>query len=168
MLVRRLARPLLASTFVFGGIDTLRNPEGRAGAAKRVTSAIPADDVQLVMVNSAAQIVAGSLLALGRLPRLSAAVLAVSLVPTTLAGHPFWEQTDAAARKAQLQHFLKNASMLGGLLLAAVDTEGRPSVAWRTRRAAKEARRAGKVAAKAGRAEAKGAAKGLHIARSAV
>ncbi|MGI8626737.1 MAG: hypothetical protein ACR2J5_09250 [Geodermatophilaceae bacterium] len=27
--------------------------------------------------------------------------------------------------------------MLGGLLLAVVDTEGKPSVAWRTRRAAR-------------------------------
>ena len=31
--------------------------------------------------------------------------------------------------------------MLGGLLIAAVDTEGKPGVAWRTRRAAKDVRR---------------------------
>ena len=31
--------------------------------------------------------------------------------------------------------------MLGGLIIAAGDTEGQPGVAWRTRRAAKDARR---------------------------
>ena len=30
---------------------------------------------------------------------------------------------------------MKNASVLGGLILAAVDTEGRPSLAWWARRA---------------------------------
>ena len=48
--------------------------------------------------------------------------------------------------------------MLGGLLLAAVDTEGRPGVAWRTRRAARDVRReAGHLKASA-RREAKLAA----------
>jgi hypothetical protein len=32
--------------------------------------------------------------------------------------------------------FFKNVSMLGGLLLAALDTEGRPSLSWRAHRAA--------------------------------
>jgi hypothetical protein len=32
--------------------------------------------------------------------------------------------------------------MLGGLLLASVDTEGRPSLAWRARRGARHAREA--------------------------
>jgi hypothetical protein len=31
--------------------------------------------------------------------------------------------------------------MLGGLILAATDTEGRPSLAWRARRAARRAQR---------------------------
>ncbi len=34
MLVRRLARPLLASIFVVEGIDALRNPGGRAKKAE--------------------------------------------------------------------------------------------------------------------------------------
>ena len=64
-----------------------------------------------------------------------------SLVPTTVAGHRFWEEKDPAQRKAQQLHFFKNVSTLGGLLLAAGDTEGKPGVAWRARRAAKDARR---------------------------
>jgi putative oxidoreductase len=55
-----------------------------------------------------------------------------------VAGHRFWEETDPAAKANQTIHFLKNVSLMGGLLLAAVDTAGKPSVAWRVRRQAKK------------------------------
>ena len=60
------------------------------------------------------------------------------LVPTTVAGHPFWEKSDPAEKAADQQQFLKNLSILGGLILAAVDTEGKPSLGWRGRRAARK------------------------------
>lgn len=167
MLVRRIARPLLASSFVYGGIDTLRNPQSRVPGAKPIVDQItdqadkqlpvqvPRDVEQYVKVNAGAQVAAGSLLALGRLPRLSALVLSASLVPTTLAGHRFWEHDDPQERFGQTAHFVKNLSMLGGLLIAAVDTEGRPSVGYLARRAARRAGqatdRAQKRAAKAQR-----------------
>jgi hypothetical protein len=62
-------------------------------------------------------------------------------VPTTLAGHRFWEHEDPKEKFGQLSHFLKNLGLLGGLLIAAVDTEGKPSVGFRARRAAKQATR---------------------------
>jgi putative oxidoreductase len=64
-------------------------------------------------------------------------VLAAGLVPTTLAGHPFWG-VPKEQRAAHRTQFLKNVSLLGGLLLAAVDTEGKPSLGWRGRRAARK------------------------------
>jgi putative oxidoreductase len=139
--VRAAARPLLASIFVAGGVDTLRNPDPRVQAAdKLVTPMVQrssrlSSTEQVVKLDAAAKIVAGILLAFGRLPRLSATVLAASLVPTTLAGHRFWEESDPAMRAQQRMHLMKNASVLGGLILAAVDTEGRPSLAWWARRA---------------------------------
>ena len=60
-------------------------------------------------------------------------------MPTTLAGHRFWEHNDPKERFGQTSHFLKNLGLLGGLLIAAVDTEGRPSVGYRARRAASRA-----------------------------
>ena len=45
-------------------------------------------------------------------------MLAASLVPTTLAGHRFWEETDPQAKAMQRLQFAKNTSVLGGLLLA--------------------------------------------------
>ncbi|MHB1582153.1 MAG: DoxX family protein, partial [Acidimicrobiales bacterium] len=133
-LSRRLARPMLAAMFIYGGLDALRNPRPKVERAEKVTGQLPVDqDTEtLVRANGAAQVAAGGMLALGWFPRLSAAVLAGSLVPTTLAGHAFWEEEeDEGSRAAQTTHFLKNLSMMGGLLLAALDTEGRPSVSYR-------------------------------------
>ncbi len=165
-LVRLAARPLLASMFVAGGVDALRNAEARATAAKPVIDRVlpmlkqrvpqlPDNPVTLVRINAVVQVGAALALATGRMPRTSSAVLAGSLVPTTLAGHRFWEQEDPQAKAMQRVQFFKNASMLGGLLLAAVDTEGKPGVAWRARRAAADVRREAKVLARSARREAK-------------
>ena len=153
-LVRMLARPMLASMFVNGGINTLRNVDHATQRAApvtarlapvidRATASLPValDNKQLVQLNAMVQIVGGAMLATGRSPRLSALALAASLVPTTFAGHRFWEEQDAQQRANQRVHFLKNVSLTGGLLLAAVDTEGKPSLAWRARRQALEAKK---------------------------
>ena len=85
-------------------------------------------------------------------------MLAASLVPTTAAGHRFWEESDPAQRANQRIHFFKNVSMLGGLMIASVDTEGKPGVAWRARRAARDARREARHVAGTARREARLAA----------
>ena len=151
MLVRRIARPLLATPFVYGGISTLRKPQDRGAGARPVVERItatadkqlpvqlPRDVEQYVKINAGVQVGAGTLLALGRLPRLTALLLAGSTVPATLAGHRFWEETDPKVQFEKIAHFVKNLGMLGGLLLAAVDTEGKPSVGYRARRSAKAA-----------------------------
>ena len=48
--------------------------------------------------------------------------------------------------------------MLGGLIIAGLDTEGRPGVAWRARRAAQDARREARHLAATARREARLAA----------
>lgn len=137
-ILRKLARPLLASTFVTGGLHTWRDPKGVAPVAEPVARpvaaripALPDDPEKLVRVNSAVQVGAGVLFATGRLPRLSALALATTLVPTTLAGHAYWTVEDPEERARQRIHFFKNLSMLGGLLIAAADTHGKPSLAYR-------------------------------------
>jgi uncharacterized membrane protein YphA (DoxX/SURF4 family) len=151
MLVRRIARPLLAAPFIYGGISTLRKPQDRVPGArpivekvaetadKQLPVQVPRDVEQWVKGDAAVKVVAGSLFALGRFPRLTALVLSGSVVPTTLAGHRFWEHDDPTERFGQISNFLKNTGLLGGLLLAAVDTEGKPSVGYRARRAATKA-----------------------------
>ena len=104
--------------------------------------------------------------------------MAGTLVPTTLAGHRFWEADEDADQAQQRIHFLKNLSMFGGLLIAAADTAGNPSLAWRTRHAAKTARReaslvartakaTSKASVKAGRASAKAGQVSAQVGRQA-
>jgi putative oxidoreductase len=165
---RMIARPMLASGFVVGGVNALRNAKALGEKADPVTQKlvaaakraapqlrIPEDPVTLVRVNAGIQLLAAGALATGRAPRLSALVLAGSLVPTTWAGHRFWEQADAQSGKQQQLQFFKNVSMLGGLVIAAGDTNGKPGVAWRARRVAKDARREARHLTAAARQEAK-------------
>jgi uncharacterized membrane protein YphA (DoxX/SURF4 family) len=118
-----VARPLLAGMFLYGGLDALRNPGGKVPKAEKVAPevaalvGIDADTEQLVQCNGALQVAAGVTMAFGIFPRLSALALAGSLVPTTLAGHRFWDEEDDATRRQQAVQFLKNAAMMGGLLL---------------------------------------------------
>ena len=118
-----IARPLLGAMFIVGGLDAFRNPAGKVDRAERVAPdianlvGVDADTEQLVQFNGAVQVVAGTTMALGIFARLSELALAASLVPTTLAGHRFWELEDEAARAQQRIQFLKNTAMMGGLLL---------------------------------------------------
>ncbi len=145
-LSRWLARPLLSAVFVSSGIDVWRRPGPRAKLAEPVTNkvagplSLPPDPEQLVKINACLQVVGGLLLATGRFRRLAATALAASLVPTTLAGHRFWEFDEPAQRSQQRIHFLKNLGLLGGLILAMFDTEGAPSLRWRARKGVRKAR----------------------------
>ncbi len=149
---RLIARPMLASIFVVGAAAALKNSAPSAAKAAPVTDRLvplakkagiplPEDPETLVRINAGVQIAAGLALATGRAPRLSAAVLLASLIPTTAAGHRFWEVEDKAQRSQQQLHFFKNLSIVGGLIIASGDTDGKPGVAWRARRAARDARR---------------------------
>lgn len=173
-LIRLLARPMLASMFVVGGVNALRNAEQHAQRAKPVTdrfletvdrmapnAPIPHDAKTLVRINGATQVLGGLALATGRAPRLAAMALAATLVPTTAAGHRYWEESDPTTRANQKTQFVKNVSMMGGLLLAAVDTEGRPGVAWRAKHAAGGVRREAKHLRREAKAQARLAAKSM-------
>lgn len=123
---------MIASIFVIQGFQTMRSPERVVKQAEPVVRSlaefidfVPDDTEQAVRVNSAVQLAGGALLAMGWLPRLSALTLAATLVPTTVAGHRFWEYADPQERAQQRIHFLKNLSMLGGLLMAAADSGDR-------------------------------------------
>jgi uncharacterized membrane protein YphA (DoxX/SURF4 family) len=134
MIVHRLARPLIAAVFVISGVDILRNPESRVKTAtpfleatvyKRTENAegvqerVPVDPAMIVKADAVFKIVAGLGLALGKFPRLSAFLLALNLIPTTMAGHAYWEHEDPATRAQQRTHFLKNLGLFGGLVIAA-------------------------------------------------
>jgi putative oxidoreductase len=123
-----IARVLTGAVYISAGYEAARAPGGRVGKASDTLSKIrgviplPVDDELIVRANGAAQLTAGTTLAFGIKPRLSAAVLAASLLPTTIAGHAFWTIEDPLERRTQQLQFLKNMAMFGGLLYATIDS----------------------------------------------
>lgn len=150
-LVRVLARPLLASSFVLTGIDRLRNTDAAAAALRptldRVTKMVPSsasvvsDEQRVAKVLGAAHLGAAVLLGIGRFSRLSALILVGTSTLNAVVEFNNADSSTAKARKDRRNQLLKNISLIGAVLLAAVDTNGRPSWAWRAEHFAEDARR---------------------------
>ncbi|MBV8542682.1 MAG: DoxX family membrane protein [Pseudonocardiales bacterium] len=112
-LERRAGQALLGATFMKLGFDAAVHPGPRVD--KAATLGLPNAELA-VRGNAAAMVAGGAALTLDKLPRLAAFGLIASMIPTTLAGHAFWN-LDGPERKAQETQFLKNAGLVGGLLL---------------------------------------------------
>ncbi|HEY6423635.1 MAG TPA: DoxX family protein [Pseudonocardiaceae bacterium] len=125
VLLRRVARPLLAAVFVADGVNTLLSPKPKIEAAtpllakgQEMVPAIPSVNPALVVqAGAGAKILGGLMMGFGRAPRIAALVLAADLVPSTVMQHSFWSTGYPDERKNHAEHFLKNAGLLAGLLL---------------------------------------------------
>lgn len=139
MMLRRIARPLLAASVIADGLHAVRRPQEvlrpdsteesvvRGAVARTGRDVSPATIVRGLGV---VKVVSGALLALGVLPRLNAGALVVAQLPTTLLAHPVWA-LKGQARKDAAAAIVSESAVLGGLLLAAADTAGKPSLGWR-------------------------------------
>lgn len=140
MLLRRTARPLLATWFLYEGFGALRKP------AEHVTTARgPVDQVTrragltrslsdrelglIVRVHGGVTVLAALNLAFGRAPRTAALLLAALSVPLAIAHQPF--TPSSVPRAERVDGFVRNLGGIGAALLAAVDREGKPGMAWR-------------------------------------
>jgi uncharacterized membrane protein YphA (DoxX/SURF4 family) len=139
--------------FIGQGIDALRSPQRAAETARPTVEGlrklpepaatkVPQNPETIARINAAVQIGGGLLLASGRLPRVASAALALTVVPGSLGGHLFWTENDPQRKAEQRREFLTDLSLIGGLMIASVDTEGKPSLGWRGRRAAERASKA--------------------------
>jgi putative oxidoreductase len=115
-LLLRLGQLCLGSMFIKLGSDAAREPGARPDAAARL--GVPNPELA-VRANGAAMTLAGLALARNRWPRLAALALAAMLVPTTLAGHAFWNDPPGQTRTGNQIQFLKNLGLVGGLLAIA-------------------------------------------------
>lgn len=185
MLIRRIARPLLSVAFIGQGVEALRNPKPAADAARPALDGmrhlpdpvgpnVPTNAENFARVNAAVQVGGGLLLATGKMPRLASAALAFTVIPGSLGGHMFWNQPDPQRKADERRAFMTDLSLLGGLIIAAVDTEGKPSLGWRGRRAARKGLEAVSAALPVGAASggaladsafAEKLGQGLHAAR---
>jgi putative oxidoreductase len=70
------------------------------------------------------ELLGGLSVLLGFYGRVGAVLLILFLIPTTLIFHNFWA-ADAAMQQNQMQHFMKNVAIMGGLfVVAALGTDG--------------------------------------------
>jgi uncharacterized membrane protein YphA (DoxX/SURF4 family)/propanediol dehydratase small subunit len=150
MLIRRVARPMLSAVFISRGVDALRSPKPAAEATRQaldglsklpdpVGTNVPSNAETVARATAAVQIGGGLLLATGKLPRFASAALALSVVPGSLGAHAFWTESEPDRKAEERRAFVTDISLIGGLIIAAVDTEGKPSLGWRGRRAARKA-----------------------------
>lgn len=150
-MIRKIARPMLASVYVVDGVDTLLNTEAHVESAESVISRtrsllprkwarrVPKDPELVARTVGGVKVGAGSLLALGKLPRLSATALALASVPTIVGRYAFWETQDDEEKSDRRAGFITHLALLGGLTITSVDTAGKPGVAWRANDAAQRA-----------------------------
>jgi putative oxidoreductase len=108
------ARWMMAAIFIRSGWDTLREP-GQRRTQQAAAIGLPEPEA-MVRFNGGAMMVGGLAMAGGVFPRAAATGLVFSLIPTTYAGHRFWEEEDVGRRSMQRTQFLKNLAMVGGLV----------------------------------------------------
>ncbi len=164
-IVRRLARPLVAASFVQEGLDAVLHPGKRSETAQPLVDAVagplglPKDPELLIRANGAVMVGAGALFALGRLPRLTGLALAATVAPGIYLHVVSLRSEDPERRASERDDLVRDLGRLGGALLAAVDTQGRPGLAWRSKHAAEHIGTSARRTTRAARREAKRAAK---------
>ncbi|GAA1406155.1 MULTISPECIES: DoxX family membrane protein [Oerskovia] len=147
MLLRHVARPMLASWFIYDGVQAALKPAEHVRAARRGVSLVgqqlgveePLSEKQvsaLVRAHGAATAVAGLFLAVGKAPRTAALTLAALSVPLAVVNQPFTPSD--VPRDVRTRKFVANLGAIGAALIAGADYEGRPGVRWRVDRARKD------------------------------
>lgn len=140
-IVRRIARPLLATGYIVNGIDSFRNSSSAAEhldpALSTVRRAVPQtapalkNSAVVAQGLAAAQVGAAALFALGKAPRLAASVLVSTTAVNAYLDFRASDNGTKEQRAARRNSALKNVSLVGATMLAAVDTDGNPSLMWR-------------------------------------
>ena len=119
-----VGRVLLAAIFVISGYGKIGNFAGITGYIASKGLPMPSVLAGLTVV---LEIVGGLLILSGWKSRWVALVFFVWLIPTTLIFHAFWAVPPEQFASMQVQ-FLKNLSIMGGMLLLAAYGPGRYSV----------------------------------------
>ena len=124
-----IGRILLAAVFLVAGIRKVLGFAGSVGYFTKL--GFPAPEAMTVLA-IVVELGGGALLVLGWQARKAAWLMVVFVAVATLMAHRFW-QFEAAQYANQLNHFLKNAAIIGGLLYVAVLGAGALSVDGRAR-----------------------------------
>jgi putative oxidoreductase len=124
-----VGRILLALLFLVAGTRKLMAVAGSAGYFAKL--GLPMPEV-MVWVAIALEIGGAILLIVGWKTRWAALALGLFTLIATFAAHRFWE-VDAAQYANQMNHFLKNLAIVGGMLIIAATGPGPLSLDGRRR-----------------------------------
>jgi len=116
-----LARILLTALFVISGFAKLSDFQGTVSYMEYVHAPLPAVAATIAI---AMELLVGLALLLGVKVRVLALAMIVFVAGAAIIGHPFWG-LEATEREVALTQFLKNLSIIGGLLLLAISGAGR-------------------------------------------
>jgi putative oxidoreductase len=116
-----LARVLLMALFVISGWGKLTDFAGTVHYMEYVHAPMPSVAAGIAV---AMEFLVGIALLAGFRVRPLSLALMVFVAGTALIGHPFWGM-DGADRALGMTQFLKNMSIMGGLLLLAITGAGR-------------------------------------------
>ena len=136
-----LGRLLISPIFIFSAIHkftTWNDTVGQLDAQLEETlGRTLADPTAAVLLGIAAtvEIVGGLMVLFGCGARLGALALFLFLIPTTAVFHDFWTFS-GAERMNEMQHFMKNVTIMGGLLMIVALGPGGASVDRRRERRA--------------------------------
>lgn len=117
-------RILLASIFIAAGLTKISNWEVNLQYLQ--SHGIPWTPIFLYPAIFV-EVIGGFSLLLGYKARAGAIILALYLIPVTLIFHSFWTYT-GVERAAQLMNFMKNISIIGGLVVTSAFGAGALSV----------------------------------------
>ncbi len=117
-------RILLAAIFLVAGYGKLMAFAGTSGYFAKL--GFPAPDVMTVLA-IAVELGGALLLVAGWHARWAAWALILFVAIATFAAHRFWE-FDASQYRNQMNHFLKNLALIGGLLFVVAFGPGRMAV----------------------------------------
>jgi putative oxidoreductase len=117
-------RILLAVVFLVAGYGKLTAFAGTSGYLAKL--GFPAPDVMTALA-IAVELGGALLLVAGWRTRWAAWALILFVAIATFAAHRFWE-FDTAQYRNQMNHFLKNLALIGGLLFVSTFGPGRASV----------------------------------------
>lgn len=114
-LIPLFGRILLALIFIVSGFHKITGFEGTAGYM--AAHGLPVAQVLLVFTIMI-ELGGGLMLLLGWHARIAATVIFLFLIPTTLIFHAFWavNASDAMAMQNQMNNFMKNLAIMGGML----------------------------------------------------
>jgi putative oxidoreductase len=125
-----IGRLLMASLFLTAGLPKALQGYGGGFAQYLGSQGVPYPEI-VGVIAVAIEVLVPVALILGLWPRISALLLIAFVVVATGIGHRFWEFPEAL-RQAQMNNFLKNIAILGGLLFYYVSGPGAWSLAGRS------------------------------------